>query len=79
VIIDSGSTDNLVSTETVENLELETTSHPKSYKVSWLQKGHQVTITQQFLVEFKIGGYMDEIICDMFPMDECHVFLGMPW
>ena len=40
VIIDSGSTDNLVSTEMVEKLELETTAHPKPYKVSWLQKGH---------------------------------------
>jgi hypothetical protein len=38
VIIDSGSTDNLISTEMVEKLELETTAHPKPYKVSWLQK-----------------------------------------
>jgi hypothetical protein len=36
VIIDSGSIDNLVSTEMVEKLELETTAHPKPYKVSWL-------------------------------------------
>jgi hypothetical protein len=40
LIIDSGSTDNLVSTEMVKKLELETTSHPKPYKVSLLQKGH---------------------------------------
>ena len=40
VIIESGSTDNLVSTEMVEKLELETIAHPKPYKVSWLQKGH---------------------------------------
>jgi hypothetical protein len=38
VIIDSGSTDNLVSTKMVEKLELETTAHPNPYKVSWLQK-----------------------------------------
>jgi hypothetical protein len=47
VIIDSGSTDNLVSTDMVEKLELETTAHPKPYKVSWLQKGHQVMVTKQ--------------------------------
>jgi hypothetical protein len=40
VIIDSGRNDNLVSTEMVEKLELETTTHPNPYKVSWLQKGH---------------------------------------
>jgi hypothetical protein len=34
VIVDSGSTDNLVSIEMVEKLELETIAIP--YKVSWL-------------------------------------------
>jgi hypothetical protein len=46
VIVDSGSTDNLVSTKMVEKLELETTDHPSPYKVSWLQKGHQVSVTK---------------------------------
>jgi hypothetical protein len=32
VIIDSGSTDNMVSTEMVEKLKLETTAHPNPYK-----------------------------------------------
>lgn len=36
VIVDSESIDNLVSTEMVKKLELETTDHPSPYKVSWL-------------------------------------------
>jgi hypothetical protein len=40
VIVDSGSTNNRVSTKMVEKLELETIDHPSPYKVSWLQKGH---------------------------------------
>jgi hypothetical protein len=36
VIVDSGSIDNLLSTEMVEKMELETTNHPSPYKVSWL-------------------------------------------
>jgi hypothetical protein len=79
VIMDSGSMDNFVSTEMVEKLELETTDHPSPYKISWLQKGHQVTITKQCLVEFKIGGYNDKILCDVIPMDVCHLLLGRPW
>jgi hypothetical protein len=79
VIIDSGITDNLVSTKMVEKLELETTTHLKPYKVSWLHKGHQVMVTKQCLVEFKIGGYRDEIMCVVIPMDVCHIFLGRPW
>jgi hypothetical protein len=79
VIVDSGSTDNLVSTEMVEKLELETIKHPSPYRVSWLQKGHQVNVTKQCLVEFKIGGYNDKILCDVIPMDVCHLLLGRPW
>jgi hypothetical protein len=46
VIVDSGSIDNLVSIEMVEKLELETVVHPSPYRVSWLQKGHQVNVTK---------------------------------
>ena len=69
MIVESGSTNNLVSIEMVEKLELETIVYPRPYKVSWLQKGHQVTFTKQCLIEFKIGGYKDEILCDVIPMD----------
>jgi hypothetical protein len=34
VIVDNGSTDNIVSTEMVGKLELETFAHPSPYKVS---------------------------------------------
>jgi hypothetical protein len=42
-------------------------------------KGHQVNVTKQCLVEFKIGGYNDKILCDVIPMDVCHLLLGRPW
>jgi hypothetical protein len=79
VIVDNGSTDNLVSTEMVEKLELEIIDHPSPYKVSWLQKGHQVSVTKQCLVEFKIGGYNDKVLCDVISMDVCHLLLGRTW
>jgi hypothetical protein len=63
----------------VEKMELETTDHPSPYKVSWLQKGHQVSVTKQCLVEFKIGGYNDKVLCDVIPMDAFHLLLGIPW
>jgi hypothetical protein len=78
-MVDSGSTDNLISTEMVEKMELETIEHPIPYRVSCLQKGHQVNVTKQRLVEFKIGGYRDEILCNVIPMDVFHLLLGSPW
>jgi hypothetical protein len=63
----------------VEKLELKMKKHPSPYKVMWLQKGHQVCVTKQCLVNFKMGEYRDEILCDVIPMDVCHVLLGRPW
>ena len=31
------------------------------------------------LVKFKIGSYQDEVLCDVIPMDICHMLLGRPW
>ena len=47
LISDSGSSDNLVSTEMVEKLNLRKTVHPKPYRVAWMQKGHQVLVKEQ--------------------------------
>jgi hypothetical protein len=79
VIVDSGSTDNIISIEMVEKLELETVAHPSPYRVLWLQKGHQVNVTKQCLVEIKIGVYKDKILCDVITMDVFHLLLGIPW
>eukprot|EP00253_Pinus_taeda_P029483 PITA_29483 len=79
MIIDSGSTNNLVSTEMVEKLGLKHLKHPSPYRVSWLQKGHQLLVDEQSEVEFQIGRYKDKIICDIMPMDVCHILLGRPW
>eukprot|EP00253_Pinus_taeda_P014170 PITA_14170 len=60
LIIDSGSTDNLVSMEMVEKLGLKRSKHPNPYRVSWLQKGHQLLVDEQRKVEFQIGKYKDK-------------------
>jgi hypothetical protein len=36
-------------------------------------------VSRQCQVEFKIGGYKDEILCEVIPMDVCHILLGRPW
>jgi len=30
-------------------------------------------------VEFQIGNYKDKVLCDVIPMNACHVFLGRHW
>ena len=79
MVIDSGSIDNLVSTEMVEKLSWKKTKHPVPYKVSWLHKGHQILVSEQCEVDFQIGPYNNNILCDFMPMDVCHILLGRPW
>ena len=52
MVIDSGSTYNLVSTQMVEKLGFKRMKHPTPYKVSQLQKGHQLLVNEQCNVEF---------------------------
>eukprot|EP00253_Pinus_taeda_P009239 PITA_09239 len=65
LIIDSGSTDNLVATEMVETLGLKWLKHRTPYKVSWLQTGHQLLVDEHCEVEFHIGRYKDKVVCDI--------------
>jgi len=63
----------------VEKSGLQREKHPTPYRVSWLQKGHQVLVHQQCKVDFQIGNYKDQVICDVILMDVCHLLLGRPW
>ena len=46
MVIDSRSTDNIVSIEMVEKLRLKNTKHPVPYKVSWFHKGNQILVSE---------------------------------
>jgi len=44
--IDSGSTKNILSIEMEEKMSLKKTGHLVPYKVSWLNKGHQILVSE---------------------------------
>ncbi|KAG5533437.1 hypothetical protein RHGRI_027564 [Rhododendron griersonianum] len=80
LVIDSGSCENVIAEEVVKKLELSTEKHPNPYKLSWLQKGKEVTVSERCLVSFSIGShYKDKVWCDVVRMDACHILLGRPW
>ena len=53
--------------------------HPQPYRIAWVKDDHKVLVSEQCLVKFKIGSYHDEVLCDIIPMDVCHLLLGRPW
>ncbi|KAK9704714.1 hypothetical protein RND81_07G006900 [Saponaria officinalis] len=80
LIIDRGSCTNVASSTLIEKLSLPTLDHPNPYKLRWLNKGVEVRVDKQSLVPFSIGkNYVDEALCDILPMDACHLLLGRPW
>ena len=78
VIVDSSSIENIVSLEMVEIIRLKILPHATPYKVSWLNKGQQVLVDEQVHVDFELGDYKEKVLCDILPMDACHLLLGHP-
>ncbi|GJT71687.1 putative nucleotidyltransferase, ribonuclease H [Tanacetum coccineum] len=75
-ICDSGSCDNLIAAEAVQKLGLKTENHPKPYKLQWLKKGGEVTVSKRVYVPFSVGNtYKDNVWCDVVPIDACHLLL----
>lgn len=79
LIIDGGCCTNIAITALAENLGLRTIRHPKPYKPRWLDDRGEVKVNKKFLVNFSIGQYKDEILCDDVPMHAGHILLGRPW
>lgn len=53
----------------MEKLKLNSLVHPNPYRVAWLQKGQQVVVTKQCLVNFQIGNLEEKELCDVVDMD----------
>ena len=79
LIVDGGSCCNCCSTRLVEKLNLQVVPHPKPYKLQWINEDGELTVDRQVKVEFSIGNYQDNVLCDVVPMEACHILLGRPW
>jgi len=63
----------------VEKLALPTISHTKPYKLQWLSAEGEIMVNKQVLINFAIGKYKDEVLCDVVSIEATHVLLGRPW
>ena len=74
-----GSCTNVVSANLVELLKLPTLRHPRPYKLQWLNDSGEVRVNKQAKILIILGNYKDEILCDVVPMNACHVLFGEHW
>ena len=82
VVIDTGSSENLVSKDLVKKLKLPTEKHPQPYGLRWIRKveGAADTVSEVCRVPIAIGkNYKDVVVCDVVMMDACQILLGRPW
>ena len=78
LIVDSGSCCNCCSVRMVEKLNLQLVPHPKPYKLQWINEDGVLTVDKQVKVEFSVGNYKDNVLCDIVSMEACHILLGRP-
>ena len=77
--MDGGGTYNLVAEEMVQKLGLKRVRHPYPYRIGWLQGEHAFEVRGKCLVDFQIGQYNDQVLCDIVDMNSSHMLLGRPW
>ncbi|KAA8542785.1 hypothetical protein F0562_023937 [Nyssa sinensis] len=79
-IVDTGSQKNLISTSLVQKLGLDTIPHPKPYPLGWIQKDMELKIDRQCTFRFAISNqFIDELTCEVVPIDICQVIFGSPY
>ncbi|GJR13777.1 putative nucleotidyltransferase, ribonuclease H [Tanacetum coccineum] len=76
VIIDGGSSENIISRDIITRLKLAPQKHPTPYKIGWIKAVGEVRVTEQCEVPISMGKYKDMVLFDIVDMDACHVLLG---
>jgi len=62
---------NVVTQSTIKHCNLKIEPHLYPFKVAWVDKT-SLTVSYNCKVPIQIGGYKDEIFCDVLPMDVAH-------
>ncbi|KAK1648726.1 hypothetical protein QYE76_066531 [Lolium multiflorum] len=79
LMIDGGSCTNGISKAMVAALGLSTWRLPEPKRLEWLNSCGMLKITHKARVPFTVGDYIDEIECDVLPLEVCGLLLGRPW
>jgi len=73
-IIYSGSCNNLVSSDLVENLGLTTRQHSYPYKLQWFNNSGKTKVTKSVRISFFTDIYHDTADFDVVPMQACQFY-----
>ncbi|XP_013613865.1 PREDICTED: uncharacterized protein LOC106320044 [Brassica oleracea var. oleracea] len=63
----------------VRKLGLATRPLSRPIRLEWLNEVGEQYVKERVTVPLTIGRYEDEVVCNVLPMDACHILLGRPW
>jgi hypothetical protein len=52
---------------------------PEPKHVECLNRCDMLKVTYKVRVPFTVGEYVDEVECDVLPLEVCRLLLGRPW
>jgi hypothetical protein len=79
-LFDLSSQSNLISTQLVEKLGLETQDHPHPYPLGWVRQDVELEVSKQCKCKFAINqNFVYEEVVDVVLLDVCGVILGSPY
>jgi hypothetical protein len=78
-MVDGGIYCNGISKAVVSTLGLSTWHIPESKHVAWLNSCGTLKVTHKVHMPFTVGDYVDEVECDVLPLEVCGLLLGRPW
>ena len=79
-ILDNGSQRNLVLASMVNDLCLDLEEYPNPYDISGRNREESDLVTHMCTFKFLITkDYIDEVTCDVVPMDCTNILLGVPF
>ena len=79
LIIDGGTCTNVANDTLVRKLGLVTQPLSRPFRLEWPNEAGQQYVKEQVTVPLTIGRYEEEVVCNVLPMDICHILLGRPW
>jgi hypothetical protein len=79
LMVDGGSYCNGISKAVVMTVGLSTWRIPEPKHVAWLNSCSMLKVTHKVHVPFTVGDYVDEVECDVLPLEVYGLLLGRPW
>lgn len=75
-VIDGGSCINVVFEEACKKLGLKVEPHPSTFEVVWVNNTN-LQIQEICLVTYSLGGFTDQVMCDVLLLKVLHIYLGI--